>query len=104
MRRHHRQAHRYSGCPAQALTSEESEELLDRFLESLNTKIDADEMARSDLPHGVLAASADGGVPSVYGPFSNSIEAAAFARQLEQKIGAIESNVHFQVIPIDSPE
>jgi hypothetical protein len=40
----------------------------------------------------------------VYGPFTNSIEAAAFARQLEQKIGAIDSNVHFQVIPIDSPE
>jgi hypothetical protein len=78
--------------------------LLDRFLESLNDKIEADEATRRNLPHGVLAASADGGVPAVYGPFSNSIEAAAFARQLEQKLGAIDSNVHFQVIPIDSPE
>jgi hypothetical protein len=40
----------------------------------------------------------------VYGPFTNSIEAAAFARQLEQKLGALDNNVHFQVIPIDSPE
>jgi hypothetical protein len=40
----------------------------------------------------------------VYGPFTNSIEAAAFARQLEQKLGPIDRNVHFQVIPIDSPE
>ena len=104
MRRHHRQTHRYSGCFAQALTPEENDELLDRFLESLNNKIDAEELARRDLPHGVLAASADGGIPSVYGPFTNSIEAAAFARQLEQKLGALDNNVHFQVIPIDSPE
>jgi hypothetical protein len=104
MRRHHRQTRRYSGCSAQALTPEENERLLDRFLESLNDKIEADEAARRNLPHGVLAASADGGIPSVYGPFTNSIEAAAFARQLEQKLGAIDSNVHFQVIPIDSPE
>ena len=104
MRRHHRQTHRYSGCSAQALTPEENEMLLDRFLESLNDKIEADEAARRNLPHGVLSASADGGVPAVYGPFSNSIEAAAFARQLEQKLGPIDNNVHFRVIPIDSPE
>jgi hypothetical protein len=104
MRRHHRQTHRYSGCSAHVLTPEENEILLDRFLESLNDKIDADEAARRDLPHGVIAASADGGIPSVYGPFTNSIEAAAFARQLEQKLQGIDSNVHFQVIPIDSPE
>lgn len=104
MRRHHRQSHRYSGCSAQALTPEENGVLLDRFLESLNNKIDAEELARRDLPHGVLAASADGGIPSVYGPFTDSIEVAAFARQLEQKLGAISNNVHFQVIPIDSPE
>ena len=104
MRRYHRQTHRYSGCPTQALTPEENEELLDRFLESLNNKIDAEELARRDLPHGVLAASADGGIPSIYGPFTNSIEAAAFARQLEQKLQGIDNNIHFQVIPIDSPE
>ena len=104
MRRHHRQTHRYSGCSAHALTPEENERLLDLFLESLNNKINAEELARRDLPHGVLAASADGGTPAVYGPFTNSIEAAAFARQLEQKLGALDNNVHFQVIPIDSPE
>ncbi len=104
MRRHHRQTRRYSGCSAQALTPEENEALLDRFLESLNEKIEADEAARRNLPHGVLAASTDGGITSVYGPFTNSIEAAAFARQLEQKLQGIDNNVHFQVIPIDSPE
>ena len=62
MRRHHRQTHRYSGCSAHVLTPEENEILLDRFLESLNDKIDADEAARRDLPHGVIAASADGGI------------------------------------------
>jgi len=73
------------------LTLEENERLLNRFLESLNDKIDADEAARHNLPHGVLASSADGGVPSVYDPIINSIEAAAFARQLCERIRVFQN-------------
>ncbi len=91
MRTHHRQTRRYSGWSAQALTPEENERLLDRFLDSLNDKIDADEAGRRDIPHGFLSASADGGVPSVYDPIINSIEAAAFARQLCERIRVFQN-------------
>ena len=103
MHRHHRKTRRYVGCSATALTAEDSDELLNRFLENLNEKIALDEASRVDLPHGVLAAPMDGGAPSVYGPFNDSHEAADFARQLELRLGE-NDDVHFVVIPLDSPE
>ena len=101
MRRHHRNTRANGVCSVNALTAEENEILLDRFLESVRSKIDEDELSRRQLPHGVLSAQSDGSNPSVYGPFNNSHDAAEFARQLELRLSPIENDVHFLVIPLD---